>query len=358
MIRVHVVRPGELASAELARWSQLQAADPRLASPYFSPGFTLAVGRARPDARVAVIEGASRIAGFFPFQKRPFGLGIPLGGPLSDYQGIIGNRDVTIDAPALLRGCGLAGFAFTNLIAADDAFKPHHRRVDPSHQIDVSAGVDAFMAERRAAGSDVIPATLRKRRKIEREVGPLRWVLKDPDPASLERVIAWKRDQYRRTRAVDGFAYRWPATLLADLHRIDEPEFGGVLSTLWAGDRMIAGHMGMRSQSVWHYWYPVYDPAFGKYSPGQIMLLAMVESCADLGANVIDLGKGAYIHKLRLGNRAVDVAEGYAGLASLATAMQRLCVRFERTVRRLPLGPAAEWPGKALRRLEGHLGYL
>lgn len=357
MTALHMVRPGELTPEQLARWSQLQAADPLLASPYFSPGFSLAVGRVRPDARVAIIEHEGRIAGFFPFQKRPFGLGIPMGGPLSDYQAIIGAGHAAIDTEALLRGCGLAGFAFTNFLAAEDAFKPYHRRVDPSHQIDVSAGVDGFMAERRAAGSEVIPTTLRKRRKIEREVGPLRWVLKDTDPVSLERVIAWKRDQYRRTRAVDGFAYRWPAALLADLHRIDGPEFGGVLSTLWAGDRMIAGHMGMRSRTVWHYWYPVYDPAFGKYSPGQVMLLTMVETCAELGARVIDLGKGAYIHKLRLGNKAVDVAEGYVGRTSLATAARRLRSGFEQTVQRLPLGPVAHWPGKAFRRLDGHLAY-
>lgn len=357
MTLVHVVRPGDLTPEQLARWSHLQAADPRLASPYFCSGFACAVGRVRPDARVAIIEDGSRITGFFPFQKRPLGLGIPLGGPLSDYQGLIAAAEARIDVEALLRGCGLAGFAFTNLIAGNDAFKPHHQRVDPSHQIDVSEGVDAFMAERRAAGSEVIQTTLRKRRKIEREVGPLRWVLKDPDPASLEQVIAWKRDQYRRTRAVDGFAYRWPAALLADLHRIDEPEFGGVLSTLWAGDRMIAGHMGMRSRTVWHYWYPVYDPAFGKYSPGQVMLLTMIETCADLGARVIDLGKGAYIHKLRLGNQAVDVAEGYVGRASLATAARRLRAGFERSFQRLPLGPVAEWPRKAFRRLDGHLAY-
>ena len=30
------------------------------------------------------------------------------------------------------------------------------------------------------------------------------------------------------------------------------------------GERLVAAHLGMRSRTVWHYWFPAYDPAFAK----------------------------------------------------------------------------------------------
>lgn len=357
-VKVQEVCPAELTPHQLDLWSRFQSRNAALISPYFCPEFTLAVGRVRQDARVAIIDVAGTVVGFFPYQRRAFGLAAPIGGPLSDYQGIIAHPDISIDAAELLRCCGLAGFEFTNLLASQVAFKPYQRRTDPSHQIDLSEGLDAFFAERRQAGSDVISTTMRKRRKLEREVGALRWVLKDTDPASLDMLIEWKRQQYRRTRALDGFKFGWPLALLKDLHRIDAPGFGGVLSTLWVGDRMIAGHMGMRSRTAWHYWFPAYDPAYGHYSPGQIMLLMMIETCADLGTHIIDMGKGEYRHKLRLTNRATDVAEGYVGRPSVPTFVRTLRHGIEHTFERLPVGSFSQWPRKAFRRIDAYLSHL
>lgn len=357
-MKIHVIRPEELTTEQIGIWAGLQARNPALMSPYFCPEFTLAVGRVRRDTFVAIIEDAGAIAGFFPFQMRAFGLGVPIGGPLSDYQGAIAGPDQAIDTFTLLRGCGLTSFKYSNLLVSQAALHGRDETIEPSHVIDLSQGYDAYVDERRKSGSQVFTKTQRQRRKLEREIGELRWVLKDTDPRTLAAVIDWKRQQYRRTRAVDGFGYGWTEALIKDLHRMDEPQFGGVLSSLWIGDRLIAGHMGMRSRTVWHHWYPIYDPELGKYSPGQILLLKMIESCTDLGVNTIDLGKGNYEFKLRLADRATDVADGYVGSPlSLPTLARRARFSIERMFERLPLGPASHWPGKAFRRIEGHLSY-
>ena len=62
--------------------------DPALVSPYFCPEFTQAVGDVREDAFVGIVEDAGEFVGFFPFQRRALGVGKPIAGPLSDYQGL------------------------------------------------------------------------------------------------------------------------------------------------------------------------------------------------------------------------------------------------------------------------------
>ena len=75
-------------------------------------------------------------------------------------------------------------------------------------------------------------------------------------------------------------------------------------------NELIAAHMGMRSHSIWHYWFPAYNPRFSKYSPGLILLLKMAESAASLGLSRIDLGRGDEQYKSRLASGVITVSRG------------------------------------------------
>ena len=48
----------------------MQARSESLANPFLSPEFTIAVGRVRPAARVAVLTEGPDTTGFFPFERR------------------------------------------------------------------------------------------------------------------------------------------------------------------------------------------------------------------------------------------------------------------------------------------------
>jgi CelD/BcsL family acetyltransferase involved in cellulose biosynthesis len=118
--------------------------------------------------------------------------------------------------------------------------------------------------------------------------------------------------------------------VLHDIHRTQNEDFSGALSLLYAGDRMIAGHFGMRSDSVWHYWFPAYDAMLAKYSPGIVLLLKMIEHACEAGISTIDLGKGMSPYKKRFMNAQVDVSSGSVELPSW--------VYFKRTARRSARG--------------------
>ena len=98
--------------------------------------------------------------------------------------------------------------------------------------------------------------------------------------------------------------------MLAGVWATETEGFGGLLSTLSVGDRLIAVHLGMRSSQVWHSWFPAYDPALASYSPGLLLLLRMAESARGLGLNAIDLGPGTAPYKQVMMSHGVPLAEG------------------------------------------------
>ena len=142
--------------------------------------------------------------------------------------------------------CGLVGWAFTHAVASQKPLEPYHTARVDSPAIDVSAGYDAYIQGRRADGSRLVIKVPRSGRKLEREVGPLRFFANLDDAALLDRLVAWKCNQYRRTGVLDVFKYGWTVRLLHHLRAVRSDGFAGMLSALFAGDTLVAAHMGMR----------------------------------------------------------------------------------------------------------------
>lgn len=334
-MRVDVVPPRELLPCHLTRWDQMQAAHPALTSPYLCHQFVQAVGRVRSDALVAVMEVDGEVVGFLPFQRHRSGLGLPIGGRLSDVQAVIGRHLDWCRMTDLLKPCGVSAFAFTNLRAEPMPSAVSVRRLDPSYCIDLGEGYDAYAAERRRVGSRIIVDAERKARRLSREVGSLRFVPNDVAPATFRQLLDWKNAQFRRTGTHSPFSLGWIRELVDDLRQISGSTFGGTLSALWAGDTLLAVHFGIRSKKTWHYWFPTYNTAYDAYSPGLILIQQMAAHANELGVDTIELGKGDYLFKQRFSTSTIGVARAVVGPRSpLVTAL-----RFREIVQR----HAARW---------------
>ena len=69
-VDIDIIRPSDLSTAEVERWTALQAADAELASPFLSAHWPIAVERAQTSAasgvRVAILHQGGKVRGFFP----------------------------------------------------------------------------------------------------------------------------------------------------------------------------------------------------------------------------------------------------------------------------------------------------
>jgi CelD/BcsL family acetyltransferase involved in cellulose biosynthesis len=338
-MRISLLQGRELSDDITSIWVHLHKANPDLASPYFHPEFTRTIATVRSDVEVAVVEADGAIVALFPFQREQESNARPVGGIISDYQGLISAQDFSFSPIELLQRCRLNSWDFDHLVASQSSLTPFHWSTDVSPQIDLSKGYDAYVQERRAAGSEQIKKTYNLIRRIEREIGPLRFIADSTDIVALDNVLAWKSDQYRSTGKVDLFGPGWIRQAICGIWERRVDGFSGSLSLLYAGDRLIAGHMGMRSQSIWHYWFPAYDPRTAKYSTGLILLLKMAEHAPQIGIRIIDLGGGMGLYKARLMNASTLLASGRLELPSWRAFYGVASRTLGHRLRDSPLGP-------------------
>jgi len=348
-----LLAPADLDPGLLALWRNTQAANDDLASPYFCPEFTQAVAAVRADARVVVIENQGRAAGFFPFQRSALGVGKPVGGPLSDYHGVIAAPQSDWDVRALMRAAGLSLWNFDHLVGDTQRFAPWIAASTISPQIDLREGYDRYVEARRAAGSDLVPKTEGLARKCARERGEIVFTWHEEKDDALEHLFRWKGEQYRRSGIPDGFAVPWTRALLRRICGTQGQPFAGICSTLRIGGRLAAVHVGMRHGALLHYWFPAYDAEFAKFSVGSILLLRIAAAASAHGVSLVDLGKGTDAYKERLMNRSVNLHEGCVempSVAALGRSMRRLAERSAAKSR--AAASLLQLPLRALRRIE------
>lgn len=169
----------------------------------------------------------------------------------------------------------------------------------------------------------------------------------------LAAALAWKSAQYKRTGVFDAFSVRWTVDLL---NNIKAKDCRLLVSSLEIGGRLAAVHVGMRTQRVLHYWFPVYDPEFSGFGPGLALLMDICQAVAADGVAEVHLGPGEYEFKAQLASWQIALVSGFAGQGA-PLAVQRAARALECSAERLPLGMVARLPGKAFRRIDLLAGF-
>jgi CelD/BcsL family acetyltransferase involved in cellulose biosynthesis len=336
-MRIAVVRPGELGPAEIAAWRSMQQASPSLANPFLSPGLAMAVGRLRPQARVAVLTEGQTVIGFFAFERRGLGLGVPIGGWLSGCQGLVHEPGAEWDPQQLLRECGLAAWQFDNLTADQEPFKPYQAATRTAPVIDLADGFETYHAKLWTQSHRFCRELARKARKLSREAGEVRIVVDSRDSGMLRSLMAWKSDQYLRTRQVDRFGRPWVGDLLQSLLAARGEHVDGLLSVLYADDQPVAAQFGLRAGNILVGWFTGYDIRFARYSPGVIHLLQMAETLAASGIHAIYMGKGA--------RRYTEAIKSYDALVTEGVVTSRSILGAVHAAR----GASAQWALRTVR---------
>lgn len=241
-----MLRPEELGEGERERWRALRAASAAERNPFMEPEFTEAVGRVRPRTRVAVVYEGRDPVGFLPHERGRIGQGHALAYGVSDAQGAVLGPGLGLNPDELLRACSLSSFAFDNLEAEQELFVPHAAAEYASYVIDVEKGYETYESVLRAQSPKFLKTTLAKERRLGRQVGDLRFVFDEREPAALRTLMAWKSAQYRRTGRRDRFAQDWITRLVSLLAaRTRGQECSGTLSVLYAA--WAAGRRALRA---------------------------------------------------------------------------------------------------------------
>ena len=317
------MRPRDLDAEEQAYWRKFLNASSTSDSPFLALEYAQALDQVRQHMRVAVATDGGQVVAFLPFELRGRGRAGPAGGGLSDATGIVHNAAWVPDAGAMLRGA-VHTFDFVNLLGQQVPASARYVVRTGSPVIDFPDGYDSYLADRKRVLKQLVQSTLRKRRKLEREIGPLRFTFASNDLEDFGALMRWKSEQYRAMGEWDRFADPRVVELLKRLHMTDAEHCSGTLSVLWAGDQRAAVHFGVRSRRTLSWWFPAYNPALGRYSPGTQLLLHLVEAADEHGLSRINLGAGEHgYYKDAMKTGDLVVARGTVDDASPAALLLR-----------------------------------
>jgi CelD/BcsL family acetyltransferase involved in cellulose biosynthesis len=151
------------------------------------------------------------------------------------------------------------------------------------------------------------------RRQLRRlgETGTVRMLVEVTDTAERARVlqslIVQKSQRWTESGAIDAFAhpgYRefFTAMSLNPLQGVDS-----VMSALLVDEKPIATHWGMRMGKRYYWLMPTFDPEWARFSPGRLLMEAVVRHCIEQGLEVFDLTAGDEAYKKQWADEKVPL---------------------------------------------------
>src|ERR1700751_5816693 len=246
-MRGTVVRPGDLGTAEAAQWRDFQHSTPEGHNPFMSFAYVQAVGRARANARVAVVEEDGKIAAFLPFELGAHGVGMPIGYPMNNLQGFIGSG-VPVDARRVVKRARLRGWRFDSVPVDQSAFVPFHYEGTTVPKTVINL----------AKGTSHISSRKKDRRALERQHGAVSLEWNSTEPAQIDRLIEWKSHKYHGTSLL--FSDPTARSIVKELAASDSDDCRGVVSVLQAGLQPVAVHLGLLGPHSLVGWFMSFDP--------------------------------------------------------------------------------------------------
>jgi CelD/BcsL family acetyltransferase involved in cellulose biosynthesis len=324
MMRAEVLLPSELPDADLARWRAWCEATPEFASPLLGPEFARLVQSVRPDSRVAVFRDGGETVGYLAHHRRPDGFARPIGATFSDYHALITPPGSRLDVPTALAAAKIKAFRYCAIIDPHGLFADTSHPGEPGWQIQVTPTAEAYRETIRAGNPKRYKNFRRLQNKLEREVGPIELRPRNSDAAAFETLLAWKRRQYRETGLHDTLRAEWGSRLMRAAFEQRIGDLRGVMTTLHAGGRLVAGHFGLACRGVWHGWISAMDPELCSCGPGTVMMLQLPEIVAALGVETYDMAPWHEHYKAPFATRAQPTLEGVVLADSPAGRAARL----------------------------------
>lgn len=348
----------QLTEADIAAWSVIQRAHPVFLSPQFRPEFIQLAAAVCDDVEVAVLEQAGAAVGFFPFHRKASRTAVPVGRELSEFEGLIARPDVEWDVRTMMRACRLSCWRFNQLVRAHASLERYAWSSADTAYIDLSGGFDAYLCA-RSNGKRIMSEFNQRKRKFEREVGPIRYESHVSDPAVLATCVGWKRAQAVRTGLVDIFQEPWVNKFLESILASKGENFAGEMHVAYVRDEIAAINFGMRSGDVFHPIFPTYNVKFGEHSPGMLLWIETMKAAESLGIRRIILGLNDQPYKERLKSGEEKVLIGSVDLRPHMAVARRAWWHTRRSLKAAKLGSplrsSAKVPARIVNRISAWL---
>jgi hypothetical protein len=224
---------------------------------------------------------------------------------MSDYFGIIAESNFTINEGEICKLCNLSLLQYSHLDEPQLEYGFHNDRNmrEKGLLISINSSSDEYFSKLKNANNKIISDTARRNRKIQRDLGPIKFCFnvkpKEERCTVLRTLINKKRGQYQRTGVADSLRESWKQDLLHALLHNQNNHCHGILSTMYAGNTWVASHFGLQCLNRLHYWFPVYNPKLVKYSPGRLLMYSVISESPNCKTPISIIDRGAGVSKAK-----------------------------------------------------------
>lgn len=194
---------------------------------------------------------------------------------------------------------------------------PGARQTEEAHAALLPASFEAYAARR---DSGLLANTRRKMRRLA-DAGTVRMVTLVDNPADLrlamDAMATQKSRRWLATGCVDAFALPGFREFFDRL--ASEPLQGveSVVSMLLLDEKPIAAHWGMRMGGIVYWLMPGYDEAYARFSPGRLLMEALLRRCIDDGLTEFDFTAGDEPYKQQWADRRLRLFSIYQSGSTL-----------------------------------------
>jgi len=334
-----------MSESDWTAWTDMRRDNRDLRSPYFHPDYTRLLAELRPDVRIVCQYDADGTPiAFLPIQGQRFAR--PVGSPMSDYHGIITNRDdVTYDS--LLTASGIGAYHYSCATDGKRLRGPQILSKNETAAIDILTTADDWRKARDGSYRRHLKSNRRRTRKAEDNIGPKRVELFSRDIDVYASLLKWKREKFAQTGKYDVLSADWTQALIRSLwERGAQAGLRCDMHALYFGDQLAAIDLGLSDGDVFHSWMVAYNDALSEYAPGIQLLEGLIDASSDTGYRRIDMGEGLDGYKRHYASASRDVVSGLVPVSGAAGRLSRIYAATERW----GVGPLKDAPGKLRRR--------
>lgn len=313
-----------ITTSEEALFCAFRDANPDLDSPYFSVDFLKAIAPHTPGSMLARFHDGDEIVGFFAYQKRGQSLQ-PAGAPLADYHAAVMKSGYAPDWSRLLAAAGAKRLEFNGLIGLDGLDRApiiKHRQI-----ADVKDGFEAWFATQKALAPKYFKNLGRCTRNVAKDLPDLAFEWTEVSPTLLDWVLDLKVDQYKRSGMHNVFSCGWTRDLLLALAAQKTGQSCLRAGVYRRGEELVAAEICLIDGEDLHFWFPAYNPAYSRYSPGLLLTFDIIRHNANLGLKVFDFGSGGEAYKSPM---TIDGPLCYEGQVGQALALPVKSERLQR----------------------------
>lgn len=313
-MRCSLIKAAELTPDLIAIWCGYQDANPLLRNPALRPELFRIVGRHYSRAWIAIFEDDRGIAGFLPLTRHPnFGFHAA-SVPICDYQDAILRPGCDVPLSDLLANSGIATFVFEHSLRPPERPPQMAAPEQYTNRIHVPVYDDYVLGLKENGKS--LKNTMAKLRLLARDHGDVVFSEDSRDQKALDTLFEWRARRFHSGEQKN----TWILQALHEIFATRTLRFSGVLSTLHAGDQLVAAHFGIKSGPVLYYWFPAFNPLFSKYTPGWLLIKSLLRTLNQLECDTVDLGPGGEPYKGYFSNMRIPV---YGGCVEVPGALHR-----------------------------------